>query len=206
MSDRPAPGEWRTQIVVWDVRDPSKEGDPRFWWTPGEVGRMRRVAPPEHAVRITNAGLPKGRSLAAMRREFGGDEGVIFDGPAHAAVQAELLGRPVPPAPVMRLSLAHWRDADAQQTYLIVHYMRTPLPEEQSSHKPMPPELDQLRRDWVAALQAGDESEPMLRAQYEEESEAAGWFKYSRFNAFDERKASELSPGVFVQDERPGRT
>jgi hypothetical protein len=35
----PGPGERRTTIVVWDVDDPAKQGDARYWWdeSPGCV-------------------------------------------------------------------------------------------------------------------------------------------------------------------------
>jgi hypothetical protein len=171
---------WRTQIVVWEVADPAKAGDSRFWWTAEEVGRLRRVVPPEHADRLAIAGTPKGRSLAAWRRE-------------------------TPPEPPFRVSLDHWRDADPDKTYLIVSATRGPTPEEEQREglaERLPPEIEDLRQAWVAALQSGDDDEPMLREQLDAELEAIGHFRRGTISAFDPRKAVEISPGVFVQDER----
>ena len=75
MGPRHEPGTWQTQIVVWNVDDPSKEGDPRFWWTAEDVGRNMRVAPPQLASRLARAGTPKGTRLATLREEF--VEGIV---------------------------------------------------------------------------------------------------------------------------------
>ena len=179
--------EWRTQIVVWQVDDRTKAGDSRYWWTAEEVGQLRRMSAPEHAHRLTMAGRPKGQSLAQLRRQLGGDEGVIFEG--------------------IRFSLAPWKGADPQRTRLIISHTRDPTGEEVEKAwraAPLPPEVDDLRRDWIEAKETGDEAEPMLREQLDEELEALGRFRLGKVSAFDGRNAVELMPGVFVQDERYG--
>src|SRR4051794_19099676 len=72
-----APGTWRTWVVVWDVRDPTKEGDARYSWSADEVGRLLRVTPARFASTVRQAGTPKGRSLASYREEFAGGEAVF---------------------------------------------------------------------------------------------------------------------------------
>jgi hypothetical protein len=175
--------------------DPTRKGDARYWWSAAEVGRLRRVVAPEFADRLSIAGTPKGRRLAALRSEFGAEEGVIFDG-----------GPMTQMAEPLRLSLARWRGADPEKTYLIISHVLGPSLEERARSQlsdGLPVEAEDLRRDWVAALEAGDESEPMLREQLDAELESLGHLRHSDVLVFDPRKAVEVSPAIFVQDERP---
>jgi hypothetical protein len=103
----------------------------------------------------------------------------------------------------------HWQGADQEKTRLIVTHHRTSTTEEQGCYAAeraaTPPDATELlRREWAEALVAGDESEPELRAQLDEEQAALGHFKFADFSALSFGKAIELSPCVFVQDERPG--
>jgi hypothetical protein len=108
-----------------------------------------------------------------------------------------------PPYETHHLSLSPWRHSDPEVTYLIVHHVRRSTPEEQaawSKIKPsLPPEVEQLRGEWLAAVKSGDAE---LRAQLDEELEMLGHFRNSSFSAWSRPKAVEIGPGVFVQDER----
>ena len=75
----PGPGEFRTYVTVWEVDDPTKAGDPRYWWLPDEVDRLRLLVPPEFADKVAVAGTPKGQTLVSVREEFGVDEEATFE-------------------------------------------------------------------------------------------------------------------------------
>src|SRR5262245_42307865 len=128
MGARGEPGTWQTQVIVWDVRDSSKDGDPRFWHTAEEVGRALRVAPPELAGRLAVAGKPKGVPLSKLRSEFGDEFEVRMGGvpdqywPAREDDPPPLLE----PEHLVRFSLAHWRDADPEKTRLIISHTYFP--------------------------------------------------------------------------------
>ena len=203
MGTRHDAGTWQTQVVVWNVDDPAKAGDPRFWRSAEEVGRILRLAPPELASRLTKAGTPKGTTLAQLRREAGGDElerrmgGVPDDHWPKDGAPEPIWG----PEIVVRISLAPWRDADPERTRFIISQTWRPTPEQQKAMSQLPREGDELRRAWRAALAEGDEeSADALREQMEEE---LGAVPFSKLSAWDPQRAVEVAPDVFVQDERP---
>jgi hypothetical protein len=203
-------GEWQTHIVVWDTGDPAKAGDSRYWWLPDEVERLRQVTPPEFADSIPVAGRPKGRSLRQLRSEFGGDEGFVLgnetgihDIPSPDAADQVVV--PIPVAEGHRLSLSHWSDADPDTTHLIVSHVRGISDEEREVRERtdrLPAHVDALRRQWVAALEAGSADEPALRELYDRELRLLGHIPHRAFSAFAPRKAVQVSPGVYVQDDR----
>jgi hypothetical protein len=201
---RHEPGTWQTQIVVWDARDPSKDGDPRFWHTAEDVGRMLRVAPPDLAGRLAVAGTPKGATLAQLRRESGGDEFERRIGGVPDRYWPVGESEPVwEPEQIVRFSLAHWREADPQKTRLIISHSWQPTPEQQEALSRIPREGNDLRQAWMAANAEGDrETAAALLEQMEEE---LGTVSFDRLSAWDPRRAVEIAPGVFAQDERPRR-
>lgn len=204
MGPRHEPGTWQTQVVVWNVDDPSKAGDPRFWWSAEDVGRTLRVAPPELASRLAVAGTPKGQTLAQLRSEAGGDEFEMRIGgvpdeywPAGEESPEPLLE----PEQIVRFSLAHWRDADPERTRFIISHTWRPTPEEQEAMSAIPREGDDLRQAWVAAWTEGDEETAAALAEQMEEE--LGAISFSKLSVWDPERAVELAPGVLVQDERP---
>jgi hypothetical protein len=153
----PPPETWQTRIVVWSIDDRAKEGDPRFWWSEAEAEKMRRLSSPELLDRVPNAGAPKGRSLASLRQQFGGDDGELVAGGASRVTlstgdEPTTAVGPGLPEYRVRLSLERWKEADPEKTYLIIN---------------------------------------------------VGSGKHKDASMWNPAKALELSPTVFVQDERP---
>lgn len=213
MSVGRVPGTWQTQIVVWEVDDPSKLEQPQFWWTAREVGQLMRTASPEDAGRLAVAGTPKGRSLADLRAEFGGDEVEVRVG----RFPAGSLGTPSPehaallearPAYAARFSLRHWADADRRRTRLLISNSYTPTEGQREAYKalfPEPPEIEELREAWFAALKAGDPSAAELREQLDAELIPRGHVCVPGLWIWNPNTAVEIGPTVFVRDERPPR-
>ena len=210
---RQAPGTWQTHIVVWDVDDPSKAGDPAWFWSAEDVGALMRTAQPEDAGRLVMAGRPKGNSLASLRERHGGDEVELHAGllpderPADMPAErwALLSSRPGHTA---RFSLAPWRDADPRTTRFIISHCWQPKDDELAVNSGLgdqPPELVEARKQWLAAIRAGDPSAGELRKQVDALMEEAGIHNFAGSGTWNEKRASELAPGVFVLDERPGR-
>jgi len=143
---------------------------------------------------------------SASRPEAGGEGREVVTAERLApGVSRSLLPTDTPAE--VRISLGHWRDADQDNTYLIVTHRRRPLPEERARYGRLadriPAETEQLRQRWVAAHEAQDGAEPALRDQLDAALAAAGWFKDKDVSAWDPARTVELSPGVLVQDERP---
>jgi hypothetical protein len=193
----PAPGERRTTIVVWDIHDPSKKGDARYWWDETEVARLRELSPDMPDLN----GKPRGRSLAALRREAEDDE-------------VELGWPELPdgsPAHSVRISLSRWRDADPESTYLIVTHGRRPTDEEQEVLRakgfPWPEAVETLRQEWLAAIAAQlTDRATELRQQLDAAFKEQGFFKFGDRSPWDPERATELQPGGVVQDDRPEAT
>ncbi len=194
-SSRPAPGESRTTIIVWEIDDPAKEGDARYWWDEREVSRLRELAPDIPDL----SGKPRGQSLASLRRRADSDDVEI-------GVPDLLSGRE---ARSVRLSLDHWSGADPERTYLIIAHERSPTEEERESARakgiPWPPEVEAVRQEWLAALAAEDaERSAALRERLDAVFEEHGFWPGHR-SPWNHERATEIQPGVFVQDERPER-
>ncbi len=70
-----------------------------------------------------------------------------------------------------------------------------------------PPELEAIRKEWLAALAADDDDRAAeLRRQLDASLKEHGFFKRNALSAWDPDRATEVQPGVFVQDERPSST
>ena len=194
IDDLPAPGERRTTIIVWEIDDARKQGDPRYWWLDDEVERLQKLSPEVPDLR----GRPKGQSLGSLRARADGDEVELL----HPAVDGLGEGAPI------RIPLTQWRDADPERTYLIVAHIRRPTPDEQDAinrRRPRWPEwVESLRREWLAADTAdGKEQAAQARQRLEEALTELGYRKAADLSPFSPEKAVELRPAVFVQDERP---
>jgi hypothetical protein len=193
----PAPGDRRTTIVVWNIDDPAKAGDARYWWDEVEVSRLRELSPEMPDL----IGKPRGRSLGSLQREA--DSGEVEIG-----VPELPDGRP---AVSVRISLSPWSEADPQRTYLIVTHGRSPTAEEQKDLRaaglPWPDDVEALRQEWLAALAAElhDQAEE-LRQRFDAALKQHGFFKHGDRWPWDPERATEIQPGVFVQDERPEAT
>jgi len=192
----PQPGESRTHLIVWEIDDPSKRDDPRYWWTAEHVERLRAVAgePPD----LT--GRPKGQSLASLRQQAEGDE-VELVHPLDPSGGVDDVRR-------VRIPLTQWRDADPDRTYVMITHARRPTHEEQETRKaevmPWPDAVEALRREWLAAEASGHtERATGARARFDAELHRLGFRRPRDLTPWDPSKAVELQPGVFVQDERP---
>jgi hypothetical protein len=192
----PKPGESRTQIVVWEIDDPSKRDDPRYWWAAEEVERLKGLS--DELPDLT--GRPKGQSLASLRQQAEGDEVELVHPIVRSGADHDVRR--------VRIPLTQWRDADPERTYLIVTHLRPPTDEEQDKRKaegmPWPDEVEALRQEWLAAEAAGQgERATDARARLDAELAGLGFLKPRRISAWEPSRAVELRPGVFVQDERP---
>jgi hypothetical protein len=156
---------------------------------------MLQKAPPELAKNLYKAGTPKGEPLREVDLSFRDFASKWSDGE----------GGSRPPRAHIGAALAHWRDADPDETYLIVEPGRGPGPDSPSLAELIPPEVEELRQDWVAALERGDDDAPALREQLDEEFATLGIRKVADFDAFSPSRATEIIPGVWVQDDRPAR-
>ena len=197
MGYSPAPGERRTKIIVWDIDDPTKKGDPRYWWDEKQLSRLREFSPDMPDL----SGKPKGQSLASLQRRA--DCGEVE------------LGLPALPdggqGESVRVSLSRWSDADPERTYLIVSHERRPTGEEQEAIRaqgfPWPPEVEAIRQDWLAALAAEKPDRAAeLRRRLDASLKDHGFSKPGELSAWNADKATEIQPRVFVQDERPEAT
>ena len=190
----PGPGGSRTTIVVWDIDDPTKQGDARYWWDEAEITRLRELSP-----NMPNlSGKPRGRSLDSLQRE-------AEDGEVEVGVPALPDGRP---AQSVRISLSRWSDADPERTYLIVTHGRRSTAEEQEVLRakgfPWPEEVEALRQEWLSALAAElPDRAAELRQQLDAAFKEHGFFKLGDRWPWDPERATEIQPDVFVQDERP---
>jgi hypothetical protein len=189
---RPAPGEHRTLIIVWSIDDPSKKGDPRYWWEKDFLAGLRGGAPDAPDL----GGKPKGQSLASLQQRAEESEFVwaFPSGGAHEESR-------------VRLSLEPWRDADPKRTYLIVSHQHAPIREQQAAGKaepsPWPAEVETVRQDWLAALAADEpEKATALRHELDAELKKHGFRKPGETSAWNPDRAIEIQPGVFLQDER----
>jgi hypothetical protein len=183
----PAPGESRTTIIVWEIDDPSKSDDPRYWWQADEIEHLRKLSSDMPDI----AGRPRGESLGSLRRRAERDE--VELGGVHGSV---------------RIPLGHWRDADPERTYLIIMHVRRPTADEQEAMKAewlsWDFEVEMLRQEWLAAEGAGEHGEAAeARRRFEAALTQRGFRKACDSSPWDPERAHELLPGVFVQDERP---
>lgn len=192
----PAPGQSRTTIVVWEIDDPTKRDDPRYWWNTDEVERLQTLS----ADLPDLAGKPKGQSLASLQRRAAGDDvELIHPGRAADAETASV-----------RIPLGQWRDADPERTYLIIAHDRAPTGEEQEAMKgkgpPWPNPVEALRKEWLEAEASGhDARSKNARERFDAALAELGFRKARDITPWDPERATELRPGVFVQDERPLR-
>ena len=192
----PRPGESRTQIIVWEIDDPSKRDDPRYWWTAEQVERLKALS--DEWPDLTDR--PKGQSLASLRQQAEGDE-VELVHPSALSGGADAVRR-------VRIPLTQWHDADPERTYLIVTHHRRPAAEEQEKRKvegmPWPDEVETLRQQWLTAEAAGETHRATdARTRFDAELARLGFRKPREMSAWEPSRAVELRPGVFVQDERP---
>jgi hypothetical protein len=202
------PGTWETRIVVWNVADPAKAGDPHFWWSADEVGWLLRTSAPGDASRLVRAGMPKGKTLAELRKEAGGNElrrrigGPPSAPPDNPNLEVDLDPSLWGPPHTVCIPLDPWRDADPQRTrFLISHTWNRPpgLP----SPVRHPEHVERLRQAWIEALKTGDESARSLREQLDEEMEAIGGFVLRPPRTWTPSKAVEIAPRILVRDDRP---
>jgi hypothetical protein len=182
----PAAGESHTTIIVWEIDDPSKSDDPRYWWQADEVERLRRLSSDMPDI----TGRPRGESLGSLRRRAERDE-VELGGVSGS----------------VRIPLGHWRDDDPERTYLIIMHVRRPTADEQEAMKAeWPPwdfEVDKLQQAWLAAEGAGEHGTAAEARRRFEAALAQRGFRNARYSSpWDPERAHELLPGVFVQDER----
>jgi hypothetical protein len=191
------PGEQTTRIILWEVDDPSKLGDPRFWW------------PTEQPFTLSDGRElrgPKGISLAKLRARSGSDEieldvlppSIRADRPADATSEG---------VRKVKISTADWGGSDPQRTYVIVSHRYRPTAEEAADEKarrgeasPFPSDAEALRQKWLAALEAGDQERAAeLNARFEERLGKQGWLKpYAHPN-----QGVEIQPSVYLLDMRP---
>jgi hypothetical protein len=161
------PGEQATQIVLWEVDDPSKQDDRAFW----------------------RDGRPQGSTLAALRERLGCD----------------VVELPVPWGEgTLRLDTAGW--GDPERTQVIVVHHRRPTAEQVAEEKarrggasPFPPDAEEVRQRWLAALEAGDPGAAELQVDFDRRLAAHGWHK----PVAQPKDGVELEPGVFLLDARP---
>jgi hypothetical protein len=190
----PAPGHSRTTVVVWQTDDPGKAGDGRYWWLPEDVELLRKRAPEMPDFR----GRPRGESLASLRRRS-------QDG------EVDLTLPPLPGQPdqtPVRLPLDQWRDADPNRTYFIVSHQRRPTDEEQEEREaegfPWPGHAEAYRQQWLSAEALGDEVRAAeARRRFDVVLAELGFRKARDLSPWNPDRATELAPGVYVQDERP---
>jgi len=179
--------------VVWDIDDPAKAGDARYWWDEDEVSRLRELS----ADMPDLTGKPRGRSLASLQREA--ESGTVELGVPELPDGT--------PAQSVRVSLSRWSDDDPERTYLIVTHGRKPTAEEQEALRakgfPWPDEVEALRQEWLAALAAELPAKAAeRRRQLDTAFKEHGFFKFGERWPWDPERATEIQPGVFVQDER----
>ena len=74
------------------------------------------------------------------------------------------------------------------------------------AERPLPPEFEELRQDWLEAARANDPNAPMLLEQLNDELAPSGLSVGSGMetSAFDLARAVEIGPRIWFQDERPG--
>ncbi|HEX4519937.1 MAG TPA: hypothetical protein VH063_10190 [Gaiellaceae bacterium] len=180
----------KTFVVAWDVNDPAKAGDPRYFWTEDDATRMRDTIAP------VTAGAPRGASLLRLERDYPVDR---QDGDPDAP--EERFGARAHHG--VRIAIEHFHAADPETTFLIVSHMTRPT---SLTPTPLSPEVERIREELVAATEAGEEdSAEGLRARLRAELTTSGFRPRSELFAADENRATEVAPGVFVQDERPTR-
>jgi hypothetical protein len=143
-------------------------------------------------------GKPRGQSLASLRRRS-------KDGEVDLTLPT-LPGRP-DPTPV-HLPLLHWDGAEPDLTYFIISHQRQPTEEEQEELQaegfPWPGEAEANRQQWLAAEALGDEVRAArARQRFDSQLADLGFRKHGDLWPWDPARATELVPGVFIQDERP---
>ncbi len=185
----PAPGEDRTIVIIWDETDERVRDDPRYWWTEEEVARLRQLDP---NIPVT-AGRPKGQTLASLREKAEG--GRIVWGPF-----GERMSR-------VEVFLSLWEDADSERTrFIVAHQRGTPLEERDAPNSLLPPAVEEARQMLRAAIKVGNEEQiAKSREQLTTLFREHGGRKATDLSPWDPERAVEIQPGVFVQDERPGR-
>jgi hypothetical protein len=192
----PAPGERRTKIIVWEVDDPKKQDDPHYWWLADDVERLRKKAPDFPDL----TGRPKGESLASLRRRANAGQ-----------VDLTPLRFPHDPAPTpVHLPLDQWMDADPERTFFIIAHQRAPTNEEQEERRaegfPWPGEAEAYRQQWLAAEALGDKVQAaQARKRFDAMLADLGFRKARDLSPWNPERATEIRPGIFVQDERPTR-
>jgi hypothetical protein len=191
------PGEQTTQIVLWELDDPTKHGDPSFWW------------PSEHRFELPQGrelSGPKGSSLADLRKQFGGDD-VELAVPPPGIAAARRSGATAEEPRKLKVSTAGWGGSEPDRTYVIISHHYRPTAEEAAEEKarrggasPFPPAAEAMRQRWLAALEAGDRAEAAeLKAEFDEQLGQQGWRKpYAQPCA-----GVEIQPGVYLLDARP---
>jgi hypothetical protein len=192
----PEPGQSRTKIIVWEIDDPSKQGDGRYWWLRADVQLLQG--------KMTDfpdlTGRPRGESLASLRRRA--DAG-----------QVDLTRPRFPHDPAPKpawLPLDPWMDADPERTFFIIAHQRAPTKEEQEERKaegfPWPGEAEAYRQQWLAADALGDKVRAVqARQRFDAMLAELGFRKARDLSPWNPERATEVRPGVFVQDERPSR-
>jgi hypothetical protein len=107
----------------------------------------------------------------------------------------------------VRLPLLQWDEADPDRTYFIVSHQQRPTEEEQDGREaegfPWPGDAEADRQQWLAAEALGDQVRAAQAKQRFDGKLADMGFRKSRdLSAWDPVRATELAPGVFVQDDR----
>jgi hypothetical protein len=107
----------------------------------------------------------------------------------------------------VRIPLDAWAEADPKRTrFLIAHYRR-PSSEEQDLRKTdflWGEEEEAIRQEWLSADAAGDEERAAdARRRLFVALDKLGFGKATELSPWDPQRASELRPGIYIQDERP---
>src|SRR5262249_20861376 len=123
----------QTVLIVWEIDDPAKAGDARYWWSEEDAERLRGFMPEAPDL----AGRPKGAPLGSLRAADGAVELSIPD------IDHDREDR-------ILVSIDSLREADPARTYVIVTHRRRASAEQ--IEPPWPPEVEAMRREWVGAL------------------------------------------------------
>jgi len=171
----PYPSEPRTYMYLWDVRDPRRVGDPKYW--------------------LDGLTLPNGRELR-------GPSGIrldefLADTDEHSVPLCRGAHGPYPER-VFRIPVDRFRDADREHTRVFIsHFFPPARPEGVENGAPpswvWQPDGQHATMDMLVRMSAERERE---RSDAER---AQPGFASKMFPL----KAIELAPGFFLVDERP---
>jgi hypothetical protein len=109
----------------------------------------------------------------------------------------------------VRIPLDPWIDADPERTRFLIAHHRKPTSEEQrlpTTDLPWGEDEEAMRQEWLAADAAGDEERAAdARRRLFDALAKLGFRKATDLSPWNPERATEIRPGIFVQDERPAR-